>query len=91
MMNTVEEAVKVFGVENQKRMAIEECAELINALAKEARGRGADVVTEIADVTIMMRQLTIIYGRDAVRKEIIRKLLRLKGRIASARQRDRNN
>lgn len=76
-------AVLTFGAESQKAMAIEECAELINALSKEKRGRVSDedVITEIADVMIMCEQLAVIYGRGLVEAEKSRKLERLEGRI----------
>lgn len=76
-------AVLTFGAESQKAMAIKECAELINALSKEKRGRvrDEDVITEIADVMIMMEQLAVIYGRGLVEAEKSRKLERLEGRI----------
>ena len=35
----LEEAIKTYGVESQVNMAIEECAELINALEKYRRNR----------------------------------------------------
>lgn len=57
-----------FGAESQKAMAIEECAELINALSKEKRGRVSDedVITEIADVMIMCEQLAEILGHSSI-------------------------
>lgn len=77
------DAVSAFGIESQKRMAVEECAELINALMKESRGRVSDddIITEIADVQIMMEQLSQIYGKEKVTRERHRKLCRLKKRI----------
>ena len=76
-------AVHHYGAEHQKKKAIEEMVELITALAREQDGRATpkQVITEIADVTIMMYQLTEIYGRDAVGNEIQRKLRRLLRRI----------
>ncbi len=78
-------AVKKYGKESQKRMAIEETSELINALMKETRGRvtDADIITEIADVQIMMEQLSIIYGYEEVARERERKLERLVARITN--------
>ena len=70
-------------------MAIEEMAELTNALMKDRRGRVTleDIITEVADVIIMMNQLSYILGRDKVQAEIERKIIRLKGRIDKS---DRN-
>lgn len=84
-LNTIARmAINKFGLESQKRMAVEEAAELINALMKESRGRvnDADIITEIADVQIMMEQLAIIYGYDKVAQERERKLDRLFTRIS---------
>ena len=80
-----ETVIKKFGFDAQKAMAVEECAELINALCKEKRGRATDedIITEIADVQIMCEQLAIIYGKEKVRQERLRKLLRLHERIQS--------
>lgn len=82
-LEVLKEAVRRFGSINQKEMAIEECSELINALQKEKRHRVTDddVITEIADVTIMCQQLTLIYGEDKVCDEITRKTNRLKERM----------
>lgn len=76
-------AVAAFGPKSQKEMAKEECAELIDALCKEQRGRASehDVITEIADVMIMMEQLALIYGSERVAAEKARKLVRLERRI----------
>lgn len=76
-------AVYTFGPAKQKTMAVEECSELINALCKEQRGRTEpqDVITEIADVMIMMEQLAVIYGQGLVEAEKARKLSRLEDRI----------
>lgn len=78
-------ALKKYGKESQKRMAIEETSELINALMKETRGRvtDADIITEIADVQIMMEQLSIIYGYEEVARERERKLERLVARMTN--------
>lgn len=56
------EAVDIYGTEAQIWMAIEEMAELSNALAKHRRDRVTreDVCEEIADVVIMMIQLATI-------------------------------
>lgn len=76
-------AIESFGVDSQKMMAVEECAELVDALMKEKRGRVSadDVITEIADVQIMMEQLAQIYGREKVKRERYRKLRRLDVRV----------
>jgi NTP pyrophosphatase (non-canonical NTP hydrolase) len=80
---TLQKAILKYGCTSQITMAVEEMAELLNALAKERRGRATqqDIVTEIADVTIMMWQLEIMYGEQAVEMEIERKIKRLQERI----------
>ena len=57
--------------------------ELITAISREQDGRATteQVITEIADVQIMMRQLALIYGIDAVANEIDRKQRRLLHRM----------
>ena len=56
---------------------------MITAISREQDGRATpeQVITEIADVQIMMRQLALIYGIDAVAEEIDRKQRRLLRRI----------
>lgn len=69
----VSKIIDTYGIEPQVDMAIEECSELIKALLKYRRkqyGNGvfcqdslsADIIDEIADVSIMLEQLKIIYG-----------------------------
>lgn len=72
-----------YGAEHQKRKAVEEMAELTTALAREQDNRASakDVITEIADVYIMLRQLMEIYGNERCRQEIARKLKRLERRM----------
>lgn len=76
-------ALRHYGPEHQKKKAIEEMGELITALSREQDGRATpeQVITEIADVVIMMRQLTIHYGPQAVAQEIARKQKRLLRRM----------
>ena len=76
-------AVHHYGAEHQKKKAIEEMGELITAISREQDGRSTpeQVITEIADVQIMMRQLALIYGIDAVANEIDRKQRRLLRRM----------
>ena len=71
-------------------MAIEECAECIVAMRKLSRVGGRDldgdvareaVIDEIADVTIMMRQLAMIFGFAQVENRINQKIERLRKRL----------
>lgn len=77
----LEEAIKTFGAESQIDMAIEECAELINALEKFRRKRinGLEVITEIADVQIMCAQLEMIFGSAEIERDF--KIRRLNERL----------
>lgn len=77
-------AEKKWGIESQLDVAIEECAELIDSIIKLRRGRvkEKDVITEIADVQMMINQLKIYFGDDLVKKEYVYKLNRLRERLA---------
>lgn len=81
------EAVDIYGTEAQIWMAIEEMAELSNALAKHRRDRVTreDVCEEIADVAIMMIQLAAIFGPDEVNDYLESKMDRLDKRLAKHR------
>ena len=80
-------ALKFWGVESQMDMVIEECLELALALQKLKRKRGdveqkvLNVIDEIADVKIMLRQAEIVFGEEAVNKRVEFKISRLEGRI----------
>ena len=76
-------AVNHYGLEHQKQKAIEEMGELITALSREHDGRATpeQVITEIADVHLMVRQLMVIYGLNACMKEYDRKQRRLLRRM----------
>lgn len=84
---TMMEAVRLFGTENQQVKAMEELSELIVALARHLNpvaGKvtsNQDVIEEIADVAIMISQLTHIYGPDAVDAAVDFKMLRLHNRL----------
>jgi NTP pyrophosphatase (non-canonical NTP hydrolase) len=75
-----EKAIKVWGVEAQRNMAFEELGELNTVLARDRRGRATkeEILTELADVTIMCEQMAIILGYDEYEKELDRKLIRLR-------------
>lgn len=89
----LEQAIKVYGIEKQTDMAIEEMSELTKALLKHRRAIGSssaqeqeitkrDISEEIADVYIMLSQLIIIYRNSVKVKEVIRqKCIRLKERL----------
>lgn len=77
-------ALKTYGIESQRMMVIEECSELMNVLAKHTRGRISnveDILTELADVSIMVDQMALYFGYDGFLKERQSKLERLKERL----------
>ena len=80
-----EQAIKKWGESSQVNMAYEEMGELISALNKFSRGRISidEVITEIADVQIMVEQLSVMFGISAVSSEKERKLRRLNDRLKS--------
>lgn len=71
------------GYIGQMHVAIEEMAELTNALVKKERGRATDedVIGEIADVIICVEQLADIFGVTKVVEMKEAKLRRLAARI----------
>ena len=73
-------AITRWGIGAQKEMAYEEIGELITALARDSRGRVTteELITELADVTVMCEQMAFILGFDAYEKELDRKLVRLR-------------
>lgn len=71
--------LKKWGTEGQYDQAVEECAELIAALKHFQRGKVDQqaVIDEIADVTLMLGQLTWMFGEEQVNKTIVSKLEKL--------------
>lgn len=78
-----DEAIRQWGVEKQLRQAQEECGELVAAINQYIRGtrRAEHVVTEIADVQIMVEQLIKVFGQAEVASERHKKLTRLEDRL----------
>ena len=77
-------ALEKCGAESQIGMLTEECGELLSAVNKFNRSRCSrdDVLTELADVSIMVEQLSLIYGGyDKFLEEKNKKLTRLFKRI----------
>lgn len=70
-------AIKNFGEENQKLIAMEELAELQQALSKDRRGLKHNVEEEIADVKIMLWQLELMYDNNKIEEWINKKINRL--------------
>lgn len=79
-------AIATYGSEAQERQAIEECAELIQAISHKHRGREHNIAEEIADVEIMLEQLKIINDcHDKVQNIKAMKIKRLYQRVFSIR------
>lgn len=80
-------ALRKWGVGLQTMMAVEEMSELTKEICKIKRGKiDLDALAdEIADVTIMLEQLRMIYGlNDAVCDHMDAKILRLQSRVGGA-------
>lgn len=78
-------ALEKYGGVNQRIVALEELAELQQALCRNMRDdrAAAHIAEEIADVEIMLEQLKLLYGmEDLVESWRERKLARLQSRIA---------
>lgn len=68
-----------WGEKAQYDQTIEECAELIATLKHYARGKVdvETVVDELADVYLMVGQLTFMLGEDRLRQAVARKIAKL--------------
>ncbi len=73
--NTIEK----WGEEAQFDQMIEECAELITALKHFKRGKitTQEVIDELADVTLMVGQLSWMLGTEQVDAAVVKKLEKL--------------
>ena len=77
MDNIYSKAVFVFGSRSQCLMAMEELAELQQAISHKLRGRNHNMEEEIADVEIMLQQLRSMCDEDIIHEWHIKKLKRL--------------
>jgi len=71
--------IKKWGEEAQYDQMIEECAELIATLQHFARGKVDKdaVVDELADVFLMVGQLTYMFGEDQLADAVEKKVAKL--------------
>ena len=71
--------LKKWGEKAQYEQMVEECAELIAALKHFERGKIGrnEIIAELADVTLMVGQLTWMFGEDEVATAIDTKLAKL--------------
>lgn len=76
-------AIDVWGVSDQKAMAVGECGEYLSLVGKEAQGRATedDWISEIVDVMIMMEQMARMRDYEKVRQVFNYKMSRLKERL----------
>jgi len=81
-------ACEKWGNESQRRMGIEECAELIQALCKYERNQHLDaalnIVEEMVDVELMLEQLKLMFpeyesNADRIRGYKLQRLSELLG------------
>ena len=75
-----------YGIESQRRILVEECAELIQAVSKvERSGSSSETIknlfAEIADVEIMLEQVKYYYSEYGTKRLIDYKLIRQLERI----------
>lgn len=77
LVELYQKVIREYGTENQKRIAQEELAELIQAISKDLRGLDNNVEEEIADVEIMIEQLKNIYSKELINSWKEYKLKRL--------------
>jgi len=77
-----------WGKEAQYDQAVEECAELIAALKHFRRGKVDQqaVIDELADVTLMLGQLTWMFGTEQVEESVQKKLEKLSRLLESPDQ-----
>lgn len=78
-----ENAIDKFGLKAQIDIAIEEMAELTQALSKFKRGKEHNVEEEIADVKIMIKQLELKFDKQKIDKIEKQKIERLEKLIKS--------
>ncbi len=77
--NIYRATLEKWGEKAQYEQMVEECAELIAALKHFERGKveRSDIIAELADVTLMVGQLTWMFGEDEVAAAIDVKLAKL--------------
>lgn len=76
--------INFFGKTHQLEKAKEECLELAVSLQRYLKGgrdTEKDVIDEIADVSIMIQQLKLIFDSEKIDKRIEYKLERLENKI----------
>jgi NTP pyrophosphatase (non-canonical NTP hydrolase) len=79
IQQTYQKTISKWGDEAQYDQMVEECAELIAALKHFRRGKISQevVIDELADVTLMLGQLTWMFGTKQVEEAVQKKLQKL--------------
>lgn len=79
-------ALEKYGFSAQRLMLVEECGELLNAILKFSWGRATkeDVITELADVHIMVEQMAFFFGWEDFEDEKLRKLIKFDEKIMAS-------
>lgn len=86
-----QKALSKWGEEPQLNMVYEEIGELLTALSRFKRGRAnhSDIMTELADVSIMVEQIATLMNYEDFETEKDYKLTRLEERL-NKYERERN-
>lgn len=88
--DTYKQAIELYGEKAQKLMAIEEMSELTKEICKDFRGQlnREHLIEEMADVTITIDQLMIMYkiSGDEIQQMRERKMERLKERLEDSKR-----
>ena len=83
LLEICQAALDNYGFEAQKTMLIEEVGELLNSISKLSRNRSNedDVLSELADVEIMVKQMALNFGYDKFKRSLEYKLNRLEDKL----------
>ncbi len=76
-------ALNQYDIKAQEWVLVEECGELLNAIGKLKRKRSTkeDIITELADVSIVVEGMALFFGWEDFEAEKQRKLARLENRL----------
>jgi len=79
----LQDALDAYGFAKQEMVMVGEIGELLTLIGRKAQGRMTEdeMIDELADCTIMLRQMAMSYGLDLVNQRIAMKLTRLKERL----------
>jgi NTP pyrophosphatase (non-canonical NTP hydrolase) len=85
---TFNKAIGTWGVDAQAEMAEEEAAEFVVASKHWTRGKAnrEDVIDELADLRIMVEQMSLVLGQNQVDQRVQEKMDRLRERISEAQE-----